>query len=1191
MNLSEANLIEEEQQLQQAIAHLEGQRAFLGNAVVEAALGPLQERVTQLRSQLSTATSSAERRIVTVLFSDVTGSTSLAEQLDPEEWTTIMNGIFHRLIEPVERYGGTVARLMGDGILAIFGAPIAHEDDPERAILAGLDIVRGAHLHRNQLVAEHGLDFDVRVGINTGLAVVGEVGSEKSGEYTAMGDAVNLAARMEQTARPGTVQIAQATHALIRDRFEVEALHPVQAKGKIEPLDAYRVVGRRADARRSALESGISSILVGRDKELNNLLALAGKARAGRGQIVSIIAEAGMGKSRLIEELKRSWQTYRLDSGRQPLWRELASTSYGGSRPYGSFQTQIQQAAGINTTDSAQNARHKLRKMLAGDPGQEQLQPLYETLLGLDESENASLEGNAFRSKLYASMLESVRAESAGRPTAYVFDDVHWTDAASLALEAHLLQLCSTAPILIILAFRPDQEAPVWELRQEIAREYAQHYTEIWLQPLAADQSGHLVGELFVNCELPQTVRQTILDRSEGNPFFMEEIARALTEQGLLITGDSGLRWRSDARPSDVNIPANVQSLLASRIDRLAGNIRRTLQLAAVIGRSFFYEVLEEISETASELPQHLELLQRVELIQETGNKPEREFIFRHALTQEAAYRTLLRQERRAFHLRVGHALERLFPERVEQLSPLLATHFSEAQQKDKAVHYYTMAGDSSFRLYANVEAVSHYMRALSFTNRIKSESQTLIHLYRRRGRALELLSDYDGSVDNYDEMIGCARERGDEGMELAGLNAVATVYATVNPRFDKGLSRALAKRALELARRLDDPAAESRAHWNLMLSFWFGLDGAAKAVEHGEASLAIARAHDLWEQLAYTLTDLGQAYGGIGKWSRGIDVLEESRVIWRKLGDQTMLANNLFNSTIPYLLIGDYDGAVRAGEEARAISQEIGNVWGMVNSVTLPSFAHWDLGEAGRVISNMAQARAQGEDQGAMAQSIAFGDGLVAWIHAAMGAPAMAEEAYQLAREMADSMPGAMRPWHYATLSMREIEAGNSGLASEFLERSLGDLILDEIGSPGHVCALLARGRLSLTDGELEKSIRQFNEFLALLQAAGIRYLRADALFYRGQALLAQGEEEAGMRSISEACGVAQSLNARRILWPILLFMAEHEPEQTRSDRLFDRARRTVQFVIEQAGSPELMSAFTKLPAVTRLLSPREVN
>ncbi|UCG26104.1 MAG: AAA family ATPase [Chloroflexota bacterium] len=342
----------------------------------------------ELREKLDAARSKGEmvgeRRIVTMLFCDVKGSTAAAEHLDPEEWTEIINGAFEHMIKPVYKYEGTVARLMGDGILAFFGAPITHEDDPQRAILAGLDIVSQIAAYRERINQAWGIDINVRVGINTGLVVVGTVGSDLRMEYSAMGDAINLAARMEQTAEPGTVQVAHDTYKIVKSLFEVEELGGIAIKGKADPVLAYRVSGRKAEAGRQRGIEGLHAPLVGRDHELGTLQNVLSKAGQGVGHIVSVIGEAGLGKSRLIREAKRS-----LDNGHSLDWIETASVSYETNQPYAPFQRLIRRLNNINPGDSAEQMQEKLadlRRQL-DESGGHRAQRVFQTLFNLESDD------------------------------------------------------------------------------------------------------------------------------------------------------------------------------------------------------------------------------------------------------------------------------------------------------------------------------------------------------------------------------------------------------------------------------------------------------------------------------------------------------------------------------------------------------------------------------------------------------------------------------------------------------------------------------------------------------------------------------------------------------------------------------------------------------------------------------------
>ena len=417
-----------------------------------------------------------ERRVVTVLFSDVVGSTALAGQMDPEDWAEIMAGLFDYLIKPVERYGGNVARLLGDAILAFFGAPAAHEDDPERAILAGLDIVNGIKPYAAQVRAEFGIDLNVRVGINTGLVVLGEFGAERSFEYTALGDAINLAARMEQTAEPGTVQIAEDTYRLVAPLFEIEPLGQIEVKGKPEPVPAYRVLSRKdAPGRLRGLE-GSESPLVGRDSELEQLRRALQELKVGRGRIISLIGDAGLGKSRLIEETHRIWEelTPKDAEGSQPSWIEERAVSYESARPYAIFVENFRRLLSIEEGDSNELIQKRIQDWLTGLPQdfRETALPVVERILALSPTDgdaagadDLDLQSNdALIAQLHALIARTWKETIEGSPTVCVLDDLHWADSSSIDLIVELLRLTDEIPVLFVCAMRPTRDAPSWRV-------------------------------------------------------------------------------------------------------------------------------------------------------------------------------------------------------------------------------------------------------------------------------------------------------------------------------------------------------------------------------------------------------------------------------------------------------------------------------------------------------------------------------------------------------------------------------------------------------------------------------------------------------------------------------------------------------------------------------------------------------
>ena len=594
----------------------------------------------ELLSKLEAARESGgiegERRVVTMLFCDVKGSTAAAEDLDPEDWHEIMNGAFEHLIAPVYHYEGTLARLMGDAILAFFGAPIGHEDDPVRAVLAGLEIVESIGPYRAEVKRSWGVEFDVRVGINTGLVVVGEVGSDLRMEYTAMGDAINLASRMEQTAEPGTVQITADTFRLVEPLFDFEDLGVIEVKGKSDPVQAYRVLGRKAQAGSLRGIEGVEALLVGRDDETAVLKHALDQVIRGTGSVVCLIGEAGLGKSRQIAEARGLFANTS-ESGR---WHEAASLSYETDLPYGLFRHLVRDICGTGESEPLGALSDAIARVATTlDPSrQEQVKAVLGALFGLQTGSSAPIEGETFRGLLFSTMEYLWSEWSSRTPTVVVLDDLHWADPASVDLVLHMMGLVDRAPLLLLCATRPEQSANGWKVVEEARAGPGHRYSEIALRPLSDDDSNRLVDSLLTVADLPEGMRRQILDKSEGNPFFVEEVVRTLIDSGAVVRDETGTRWSATERTgAEIIIPDNVQALLVARIDRLEEAVRHTVQMASVIGRSFYYGILKRIADLGGSLDRHLARLQSAELVFEAARLPELEYAFRHSLTQASA--------------------------------------------------------------------------------------------------------------------------------------------------------------------------------------------------------------------------------------------------------------------------------------------------------------------------------------------------------------------------------------------------------------------------------------------------------------------------------------------------------------------------------------------------------------------------
>lgn len=554
----------------------------------------------------------SERRVMTVLFADVVGSTALAERMDPEDWTRIMNGAFDRLGAAVYRYEGEIARLMGDALLAFFGAREAHEDDPARAVHAALDMLAAARTYAAEIRGQYGIEFAIRVGLNTGPVVVGMVGSDRVREFTAMGDAVNLAARMQGAAQPMSVLLAEQTYRHIRPLFECRDVGLLEVKGKTALVRAYEVLAPRALPGRVRGLAGQTSTLVGRQTELTRLLEAAETVQAGVGRGVAIVGEPGLGKSRLIAELRGALAARGVlgeggeagaAQGRTTMrWLEAHCLSYGRGMAYHLVVDLLRSILGVHALSDHHEIRDRLTRLLedlfGSTNAERNLLPLLAHLLGLPLNEAATeggqmLDPQTLQRQYMASLRSLLVALAARSPLVIVLDDIHWIDDSSAEVFGKLVGLACEAPILFCLVTRPDREAPGWRLVGTAREMLGGGFTEFSLSALSEQESRELLANLLAFEAIPEHLRRHILERAEGNPFFVEEVIRMLIDRGVLVRQDD--RWIMTGDVERLDIPDNLQGLLMARIDRLPEEARRTLRVAAVIGRQFPVHVLERV--------------------------------------------------------------------------------------------------------------------------------------------------------------------------------------------------------------------------------------------------------------------------------------------------------------------------------------------------------------------------------------------------------------------------------------------------------------------------------------------------------------------------------------------------------------------------------------------------------------------
>ena len=740
----------ERENIEQAIATLEIQRAILGDDVVAAAVAGLRQRLADLGNagsvtQHAAMGMSGERKLVTVMFADLSGFTALSETLDPEQVRSLMNACFNCLVPVIAKYDGTVDKFIGDEIMALFGAPAAHENDAERALRAALEMMEALAAFN----ARYGASLAMHIGVNTGLVVAGGLGSDGRQQYSVMGDTVNLAARLKEASSTAQILVGPNTYRRTAPLFRFGTLAPIVVKGKAGLVAVHELLGSKAVPGATRGIAGLHSPLVGRDTEAQRLQQTVDRLSGGQGGILAVTGEPGLGKSRLVAEV-------RLASAARARWAESRAQSYTQGMSYWMVKNLIDDLLGIAPdtapADVAAALRSSVEALFADRETLVRVHPylarLRDTPLDADAEELIKdVRPEALQNRMRGAFAELMRALCRLQPIVLVWEDLHWADPSSLGLLEALLPLTTEAPLLLLLAFRA-HEGNAREWYQRVTARYASVAASIELGPLTDADSLRLVENLLKIENLPVATRQLILSKAEGNPFFLEELLRSLIDAGMvLVEGDRAVVTGAVER---LQIPDTLQDVIAARIDRLPPGDKHTLQTAAVIGRVFQRPVLAYVleRERASEcLDDCLDDLQRRELIR---HRLELEYIFKHAVTQDVTYDSLLMAKRKELHLVTAEAIESLFRDQLEELAPAIAYHYVRAESTAKAIHYLTRAADHDRETYSNVEAIVFYRAALEQAGSDERWTRQTVELHEKLGDVLKLSGEHDRAREAY---------------------------------------------------------------------------------------------------------------------------------------------------------------------------------------------------------------------------------------------------------------------------------------------------------------------------------------------------------------------------------------------------------------------------------------------------------
>jgi class 3 adenylate cyclase len=629
----------------------------------------LAEKILTSRSALE-----GERKQVTVLFADVKGSMELLADRDPEEARQLLDPVLERMMAAVHRYEGTVNQIMGDGIMALFGAPLAHEDHAVRACYAALAMQEAMRHYSAEVRRTYGVEVQIRVGLNSGEVVVRAIGNDLHMDYSAIGETTHLAARMEQLALPGTIRLTAATLRLVEGLIQVTALGPVPVKGLTAPVEVFDVVGASALRRRlqAAAARGLTPF-VGRQTELDVLQRALAQAAAGQGQVVALVGEAGVGKSRLVYEVIHSHRTQG--------WRvlESASVSYGKATPYFPVIELLKRYAHVEQHDDTRTVRAKVTgQVLTLDTALQDTIPALLSLLDAlpEDHPLRTLDPPQRRQRTLDGLKRVLLGETQEQPLLLVCEDLHWIDTETQALLDSLVESLPTARLLLLVNYRPEYQHG-WGSKT--------FYTQLRLDPLPPASAEELLQALLGEDASLLPLTQRLIARTQGNPFFLEESVRTLVETGVLVGARGAYRLVQPV--SSLQVPATVQAVLAARIDRLPAEDKRLLQTAAVVGTEVSLALLQAIADvTEEELHHGLVRLQAAEFLYEMSLFPERVYTFKHALTHEVAYGSVLQERRRGLHARIVETLEVLSPDRLAEQVDRLAHHAVRGEVWDKAL-------------------------------------------------------------------------------------------------------------------------------------------------------------------------------------------------------------------------------------------------------------------------------------------------------------------------------------------------------------------------------------------------------------------------------------------------------------------------------------------------------------------------
>ncbi len=1010
-----------------------------------------------------------ERKVVTILAADVAHFTAISERMDPEEVHALMDGCFRVLMEQVHRYEGTINQFLGDGIMAIFGAPVTHEDHARRACNAALAIQKALAGYGEEVGREKGIDFRMRIGLNTGKVVVGTIGDDLRMDYTALGDTTNIAFLLQQMAEPGQVVVSESVYRHIKGHIDCVWLGEETLKNRKKPVKYAELQHERAERSRVdvAAEEKTLARFVNRKTEFSMMTALFERVKKHEGQVICVAGEAGQGKSRLVYEFKKRI------GDEEALFLDTQCISYGKSIPYYPVVEILRKSFGISEEDRGEKARRTLEVNIKRlDKRLVPSVSILSRLLAIDlEPESRGTDdGGQAKEMTFEALRLLILSGSQVKPMIIVVENLQWIDATSEEFMAYIVESIARLPVLLVLTFRLGYKHPFGS---------RSNLRQITLDRLSDEESQRLIQSLVPKHHLPGEFIQVVLDKAAGNPLYLEEIIKSLLEEGMIIKDREGYTLSESA--GDITIPETIQDIVLARVDRLENRSKVTIQAASVIGREFTLKLLAEKEELERRLDQHVQELKQVELIQEKSLFPDIEYMFKHAVTKDVIYESLLLNHRKSLHRRIAQAIERLYPEKKQDYIELLAYHYHHSDAPEKSIPYLVEAGEKAKSVYANNEGIRYFEQALDLMDQYTGDwEETSKRVHQELGDLFDLVGDYPKAVDHFSRAIGFLTS----DMEKAEvLRKIGLVYE----------KKGDLKKALDFYEQagglIDEEAFPLQAGRILMNIGWIhnrhgDYNG---AVDFCSRALEAFRREKRDYETALALNNFAVIHEFHGQWDEAEKYNKKSIELMKEIGDKRKLGSFYISLGLLSWKRGDLKKSKNYFKKSRDLMKSVGNTLGRASAALSLGKVYVSEGRLKKAFSRMEESLAVFEKLGAVSKLCQ----------------------------------------NYTALAQAHLSAGDREKAREYCQRALA--IAEDVPYPfdqAEIYALMGR----IEDPARGNGDAYFTKSLEIFSSLGRKFEEARVMQWLGESKISQGEEEQGEKWKKEAAAIFKELGVKTV-------------------------------------------------------------